>query len=274
MDLITGEKVQNLADIYLGYPEDFVYNPNIAVQSYKHRDIRNLIMPDNPRVIFCYTHRLVDLSMVIQTFRRRFVLISHNSDGNVTETQEVRDILNCALLVRWYAQNLCFRDPKMVLLPIGIANSQWTHGNFSIVPIQEKQPRSVYFQFSIDTNRDARTECFEKLRHKLPWLPIVPAAENIRRLASFHYCICPIGNGMDTHRLWEALYLKVIPIVVRNAHTAILADLHIPVLLIDSWDAFSVPELPSTPFPDNYIPALSFLHLAECISNSRKISLN
>ena len=37
------------------------------------------------------------------------------------------------------------------------------------------------------------------------------------------FCICPEGNGPDCHRLWESLYLDVIPICKRSIFFEIIA---------------------------------------------------
>ena len=34
-----------------------------------------------------------------------------------------------------------------------------------------------------------------------------------RILLNYMFVICPEGNGIDTHRMWEALYLRTIPII-------------------------------------------------------------
>lgn len=49
------------------------------------------------------------------------------------------------------------------------------------------------------------------------------------------FVICPEGNGVDTHRLWETLYLGRIPIVKNNvAISSLISDL--PVLIVDDWN--------------------------------------
>jgi hypothetical protein len=37
----------------------------------------------------------------------------------------------------------------------------------------------------------------------------------MEKILEFESVICPIGNGIDTHRLWEVLYLKRIPITFK-----------------------------------------------------------
>lgn len=48
------------------------------------------------------------------------------------------------------------------------------------------------------------------------------------------FVLCPRGNGIDTHRLWETLYMGSIPIVkYENAHH-LFTDL--PILFIKEWN--------------------------------------
>jgi hypothetical protein len=48
------------------------------------------------------------------------------------------------------------------------------------------------------------------------------------------YVLCPEGNGVDTHRIWETLYLGGIPIILSsNVLNPLLTEL--PVLIIRDW---------------------------------------
>ena len=46
---------------------------------------------------------------------------------------------------------------------------------------------------------------------------------------------CPEGNGIDTHRLWEALYLKTIPIMKKNKMSPFLKKINLPILVLNKW---------------------------------------
>jgi hypothetical protein len=48
------------------------------------------------------------------------------------------------------------------------------------------------------------------------------------------FVICPPGNGQDTHRLWETLYMGGIPIMKENRYLAPLVS-GLPVLTVKSW---------------------------------------
>jgi len=70
-----------------------------------------------------------------------------------------------------------------------------------------------------------------------------------RRAAAFKYWVAPPGNGLDCHRMWEAMYLGVVPIVLR-AHLPLdrLAERRpwndgpLPALVVESY-AEVTPEL-------------------------------
>jgi hypothetical protein len=242
--IVTGEKIQQLCDIYFGFEDDFEYNPIIKQQT---NNLNKAI--NNPYYIFCYTHRVKELSKKIHLFKNNFALVTHNSDGEIRYEPEILNILNCPKLDKWYSQNICIENPKLHFLPIGIANSMWPHGNINMynseITLHNSLTKSknIYFNFNIDTNKSKRLSCFNSLRNKLAWLDNISPPENIVRLSQHKFCICPEGNGVDTHRLWEALYLKTVPIVIRSEFTNILQKNNIPLVILNSWSELDETKL-------------------------------
>jgi hypothetical protein len=47
------------------------------------------------------------------------------------------------------------------------------------------------------------------------------------------FILCPEGNGTDTHRTWECLYMGTIPIEKRNINNSFYTDL--PICFVDDW---------------------------------------
>jgi hypothetical protein len=73
-----------------------------------------------------------------------------------------------------------------------------------------------------------------------PWVTTgthIPTLEGrydfLTKLRNHTFTICPRGNGVDTHRLWETLYMGGIPIVRWDIVHADWVDL--PILFIDDW---------------------------------------
>jgi hypothetical protein len=248
--IVTGERIQQICDVYFGFKDDFDFNPVIKQQIDKHFNLDNLNMEySNPYRIFCYSHRIKDLSNKIHFLKNRFILITHNSDGEIRDESETHIILNCPNLDKWYAQNICFNNSKLFFLPIGIANSQWPYGNINVYNNELvlynslNKSENVYFNFNIDTNKNKRSACFNILKDKLLWLDNISPADNILRLSKYKFCICPEGNGVDTHRFWEALYLKTIPIVIKSEFTNILQKNNVPLLILDTWNDLNIASL-------------------------------
>jgi hypothetical protein len=243
-DIITGEKIQELCDVYLGASSrDFAYNPRIAVQTHKHRPLDTLPDSyDNPPLVFCYTHCLESLVAHIHRFRNPFVLVTHNSDHGVAPEANLDAMVACPRLQKWYMQNLAWEHDKLVALPIGMANRQWPHGDVDFFrdfdpPTAADKTMHIYFNFNLQTHFQRRMECLQALQHKLPQSPTLDPGNYKRLLSQYRYCVCPEGNGYDTHRLWEALYLKVIPIVKRSPFiTCLQRSMTLPMVVLERWE--------------------------------------
>jgi len=249
-NIICGEKIQEIAELYLGLDYDFNLNPNIGNIYNKDKcfDISNINeYYNNPKIIFCYTHRIDILSSKIDFFLNEFILITHNSDYTLNDDNNyVKRIINNKNLKKWFAQNVIFQHEKICFIPIGLGNSQWETGILSFKSIFNKnaiKTKNIYFNFNIGTNFNKRQPCYEALMHKIEWLLNVSPCDNIKRLSEYKFCICPEGNGVDTHRLWEALYLKTVPIVIKSNFTNILKNSNIPLVIVDSWDNLNIEEL-------------------------------
>ena len=52
-------------------------------------------------------------------------------------------------------------------------------------------------------------------------------------LASSKFVISPRGNGLDTHRIWEALYVGSFPVVKTSSLDPLYADL--PIVIVQDW---------------------------------------
>jgi len=55
----------------------------------------------------------------------------------------------------------------------------------------------------------------------------------LEEIKSSKFVLCPRGNGIDTHRIWETLYMGSIPIVKYEDAHELFTDL--PILFIKEW---------------------------------------
>jgi hypothetical protein len=239
--IMSGENFQKLCDVYLGMEHRGYNNPRIMSDVHKHKTLASITTVwDNPTVVYCYGDGLRDLIPRIQYFKNKFVLISHNSDANINETY--MQILEHPLLVKWFAQNVMMEHPKLHILPIGIANQMWNHGNVHTLAnarqyATTKEDR-IYFFFNTGTNVQERVPCKNRITNKgLAFGSNQSHADYLRNMAGCKFAISPPGNGVDCHRIWECYYLNVIPILLRSSFTEQLQRI-LPCILLTSWDDF------------------------------------
>ncbi len=67
----------------------------------------------------------------------------------------------------------------------------------------------------------------------------------LKNLRSFPFVICPEGNGFDTHRLWETLYMGGIPIIKKNKYLSEITR-NLPVIILNEWDELNNVDLMHT----------------------------
>ena len=220
--------------------------------------------------VFCKPEHLT----LLDTYRKigavklpeQFNLITHNSDTNF-DNEKIDFVLNLFPNIEfWYTQNLLVEHPRVKPIPIGIANPKWSHGNQDrFIEIQSKKInkfQNVYVNFNISTNPRARQECLDKIGfpYNLQLEKNYPDASSLKdhnnfvestqeryltEIASSYFTLSPIGNGIDCHKTWEAIYMKSIPIVTRWHGVEEFKKLGIPILIIDDWSDFK--DLDLTP---------------------------
>ncbi len=185
-----------------------------------------------------YTH-------VLTRVTEKFILITHQSDVNITDSKEYKTIANNSNVIHWFAQNCTLEHNKVTPLPIGLEDT-WRHNagyvkDFASLikkKVCKKSPKIVV-AFTMGTNADARFECYRALWRK-PITNEFPGSLTCRqyrkRLQRYMFVASPEGNGLDCHRTWESIYLGVVPIVKRNYMTEYFASLGLPIWIIDSWD--------------------------------------
>jgi len=245
MNYITGEKIQQYADLFITTPELLNYNPSITENHPKALNIYNLnSIIDNPKYIYTCTANLDIFKTKLCYLKNPFVLITHNSDYNIIDNELYNFIANNEKIIKWYSQNVLFNHPKINIIPIGIANSQWPHGNLSYIPNNYEKKNNIYFNFKLDTNIEKRYDCYLKLKDYIQISEQKEPIDYFNYLATFRFAICPEGNGIDTHRLWECFYLKVIPIVIDNIFIRKVKDKYnLPMIILNDWSELIGMEL-------------------------------
>jgi hypothetical protein len=94
--------------------------------------------------------------------------------------------------------------------------------------------------FNISTFPVERTHVWNLFKDK-PWVTrgsientIAGRTKFLREIKAHAFVLCPRGNGLDTHRLWETLYMGSIPIVKRDVGNREFEDM--PICFVDDWE--------------------------------------
>lgn len=142
----------------------------------------------------------------------------------------------------WYAINNETTDGLGTSLPLGITNKEYTElgdTKMMIDALKTSYPlqNMVYLNICVDTFPSERL-LVKTLYSQLPYVTYVEQCSRVDfmgSLRSHSFCLAPRGNGLDTHRLWEALYMGCIPIVKAHPMFASLHDL--PIYFVEEWTA-------------------------------------
>lgn len=134
-----------------------------------------------------------------------------------------------------------WKHPKLIIIPLGIANHYWPHGNKETFEraMKEKQLSSkkhlVYLNVDISSNPEKRKPVVDFFKDEafVYATSKKPIKEYLQDLSFCEFVISPQGNGWDCHRTWEALMMGAIPIIPRSPIKDLYIDL--PVIMIDSW---------------------------------------
>jgi hypothetical protein len=250
-NIISGEKFQMLADITIGTFDKILYNPNNNKFSKEIVNIDEIFDITKYNKIFVFTDNLEQFNNKFKDQLYDKIIISHNSDHGIND-QYINSLNN---IKKQYSQNCLILHKNLCAIPIGIENMQWfdhqifhTERNKNV-----HKTKYIYFNFCLNTH-PSRLVCHQQLKDKIEWTPVVPKKEYFHELHKHKYAICPRGNGLDTHRLWEALYLDVIPIVLKGDYVQIDS---LPIIVLNSWTDLDVQNI-SNNFISQNISKISF----------------
>ncbi len=249
-DIISGDRVVENCDIVLTTSSiDNFHKNNFKNKIYLDREPLEPLLEALKNInktikIFVYTHiyKFINLEL------KNIVLYLHNSDDpfDTTTSQKI------------YAQNLDSESDNLNLLPIGIANLMWPHGNLiELYTVMKntyklKKTNNIYINFDVSTY-SYRKEIMQKL---IKNNYVISTKKNYKdyllELSSNKYSFCIRGNGLDTHRFWESLYLGVIPIVLNDSNTKMSVFIkNLRKLGVDFIEIGSIDELNKFKVDDN-----------------------
>ena len=197
-----------------------------------------------------WRNNLVDSLIMVQIPDGKKTLILGHSDQRIRLNTLMVGIMRGFNQVR--AINASNFGSRLSSIPLGITNFSKDSplfdilGNLQIMlEAANSTPRinnyngRLLVNFSVSTNLKKRNKLLKMLesmeiRNLVPDYSRLGRLNFLQQVRKQSYVLCPEGNGVDTHRIWETLYLGGIPIVLNsNVLNPLLTDL--PVLMIRDW---------------------------------------
>lgn len=176
------------------------------------------------------------------------LVIIHGGDTTMRPAM-VAEFLRRWPAVKIWLQNLLEEPPadladRIRVLPLFHQDMRWrrTAADEIMSCVGGERPTEILFPFCNYTNplRPVWLEKGRRLRGRREGYECIPhpipKEDYEEAMASARAVVCPPGNGIDTHRVWETLYKGGWAIVQDNVHTR---------LLLAEW-----PDLPLLPVQD------------------------
>lgn len=195
--------------------------------------------PESGSVVYAKSDHIKTLFPLLRKRRSRIILVTAESDDTIHELASIPPQIGS-----WFSTNSA--NPAVCQLPLGLGNSYCqVTAKADLLADALDTPKSgfLYLNFRPETNRGARQDLWESYStaNREGWVTRcagdVSREEFVTGLASHRFALCPPGNGIDTHRMWEALYVGTIPVVRKNPALDFFRDL--PILFVDRLEGIS-----------------------------------
>lgn len=183
-------------------------------------------------IFFSHMERLPKIFEEISSLNNEVILITGNSDKGI----EPYVIESAPSNIKyWFAQNHLSPKKNLFSIPIGLQDSFWNirpdHGvgyDYAVEKVEiikkiylednSLPSKFIYANFNPTTNPGYRNR-MKEVCLSIPYITFEDSSlsykEFVTGILEHEATFCPIGNGVDTHRLWEVLYCKRIPITVK-----------------------------------------------------------
>jgi hypothetical protein len=238
--------------------DTYFFQSDIRIES--GDNIRLIIGADESSIIYLNGNLSGDvLTSLIQELKKRRLsfarLIVGDSDYPLEESvlSELKPYF-----VELYCVNYCEETIGPIKnLPLGLESQRYRSAgqirDFKKLPSYEslKRPHGILVAWNDDTYINERKMARELLRVSpfvYEFSNRVPARLIHKMMRSSKLVACPRGNGIDTHRFWESLYLGALPVILKGNRLSSQTDW--PCLEIDSWQ--EVNDWTSTYLKDIY----------------------
>ena len=206
--------------------------------------VKNNLKIKNNDIIFCHVELLNSLFSILNSSNlENLTLISAQSDISINRRFFSK---KPKCITRWFSTNVNFKNENLHPIPLGINNDF-----ISIYPVEydfqkfifkqnNEKANSIYSSFNINTrflHRHFAMKYSKKNKKVIFDINKENKEQFINNLNKHKFILSPWGNGIDTHRVWEALYSNSIPIT--KDHTVFSSFKTLPIIFVKNYKKIS-----------------------------------
>lgn len=220
-------------DLSVGQHRQYTKSNNMIL--YKLKEFR---LNEND-IIFCHTDFIYNLFSDLKNIKtlKNVTLLTNQTDDMITKKLFFK---KPKCISNWYSINVSIDSDRVTAIPLGLSNNyspknlrseDYINLNSNI----KNLPITMYVNFRI-TNFKERELLYEQF-HSYDWAkinkPNISLGSYITDLNTSTFTLAPWGNGVDTHRIWEAIYAGSIPIT--KYHRTFKGMKNLPILFINDY---------------------------------------
>ena len=217
---------------------NFVFSQEITFGDFKNLNSDNLFIVSKNQDYVCYINRNLKIEENDMVFcktdyvnllfkylkkvenLKNIKLITSQSDLPINKKLFSRKP-NC--ISKWYSTNVQYSNENLISIPLGLANefskknlNQFDFNDFTSFEDLNNKENKIYVNFNVNTNYLYRSKLISKIKKDRLFVitnNTLSLKEYKNNLSKYKFVLCPPGNGVDTHRIWETLYSNSIPII-------------------------------------------------------------
>ena len=198
-------------------------------------------------LIFCNTDVVKNLFKLLEKIKnlKNIKIITNQTD---TLIDKALYDLKPACVKYWYSINVGYVANDLIPIPLGLSNN-YSPKNILVddvhfTGLNNNSENYMYLNFAKNTNYMERSDIYNNYKNK-EWVvvnnPDLKITDYQSSIEKYRFIMCPWGNGIDTHRVWETLYSGNIP--VTKEHHTFSKSLDLPILFIRDYDHIALEEL-------------------------------
>jgi len=283
------------SSVIIKHINDTLKNNNILWIRNGSFDVNNINIKDK-------THTTdTDLDLLaknIYLINKPIILITQDGDRSVPSSYNlstVNTILNSKFIIKWFTQNYdrTIIHQKLNFIPIGfnLHTKLWLINNsykdkinfmFSNAKLSFKNNNKINNKILCDYNaythtpstlifKNDRFNLFQSLKNNnlIEFLTTNTSFQDItKKYNKYLFILCPRGNGLDSHRIWEVLLAGSIPIITSSPLDIMFIKHNLPVIILSDWNELNnnltnklslwQKKFKSLTYPKNIYPKFNF----------------